>query len=67
METIKTSDLIPDRLNFIGLSISNLQNRGEIKNYIEYAIRANQSKILYGHSLWTITIIKKAPIIKCEL
>ena len=54
----------PEKINFYGLNVSRF-GRNEISNYIDKVIETSDSRIIYGHSLWTIPTMNSHPEIIC--
>ena len=50
----------PEKINFYGLYVSRF-GRNEISNYIDKVIETSDSRIIYGHSLWTIPTMNSHP------
>ena len=48
------------KVNFVGLSIS-VFDKKELCTYIEDIVKKDLTIIIYGHSLWTISILKTQP------
>lgn len=53
-------DIVPERRSFVGLSIS-VFDQAELSTYIINLVEHNQSRVLYGYSLWTISALKSIP------
>lgn len=49
-----------ERHNFIGFSVS-VFDKEQLVNYIVNAIEGNDKVIFYGHSLWSISVLKSQP------
>lgn len=54
-------ELEQKRLSFIGLSIHQINSRSELIDYLIKVVDNNFTKVIYGHSLWTISILKQVP------
>ena len=54
-------ELEQKRLSFIGLSIHQIDNKSELVDYLVYLVNNNLTRLLYGHSLWTISVLKQNP------
>jgi len=49
-----------EKTNFLGLSIS-IFDRKQLIKYIEDTVNEDNQKVLYGHALWTIPMMKRFP------
>ncbi len=54
-------DIEPSRLNLLGLSISQIENRKKLEEYVIYSIETKNNKIVYGHSLGNIPVMIEHP------
>jgi N-acetylglucosaminyldiphosphoundecaprenol N-acetyl-beta-D-mannosaminyltransferase len=54
-------ELEQKRLSFIGLSIHQINDKSVLIDYLVNVVDNNLTKVLYGHSLWTISVLKQNP------
>lgn len=50
----------PEKQRFLGLSIS-IFDKTELEDYLTNVVKYNNTKVLYGYSLWTISVLNKIP------
>ncbi len=55
------SNIIDKRFNFIGLSIDLIQSKEQLVSFILFIVKNGRNVVFYGHSLWSISVLKQYP------